>query len=400
MSELVRAIVESVRGVVQGDGPAYLHEPRFGGNEAAYLQECLDTTFVSSVGAFVDRFERDLEAFTGAARAVVTVNGTAALHLALVMAGVQAGDEVLVPTLTFVATANAVSLAGAIPHLVDAEPVALGVDVPRLEAHLQEVAELREGVCFNKQTGRAIRALVPVHIFGLCGDLQAMVDLCQRWGLALVEDAAESLGTTWQGQHTGRLGVCAAMSFNGNKIVTTGGGGALLTDDEELGARAKHLSTTARVAHRWSFLHDQVGFNYRMPNLNAALGCAQLEQIQGYLECKRRLAHAYRDALAPVQGASLIEETADTHSNYWLCAMMLESSLASRRDEVLEALDQAGLHCRPLWTPMHRLPMYAHVPRMADLGVAEDLEQRVVNLPSSPFLAPGEPPCTTATSTR
>jgi len=386
-SNVVDGVVDAVRSVV-GDagGTVALHEPEFAGREWEYVKECIDTGWVSSAGSFVDRFERELASITGSAFAVATSNGTSALHVCLLLAGVQPGDEVVMPTLTFIATANAVSYAGAVPHFVDSEAVSLGVDAAKLDAHLREVAQIAGGVCVHRGTGATMRALVVMHVFGHPCDLDALAEVADRWHLVLIEDAAESLGSTYRGRHTGNVGLVSALSFNGNKVVTTGGGGAILTNDAALGRRAKHLTTTARTPHRWSFLHDEVGYNYRLPNLNAALGCAQLERLASLLERKRRLASRYRDVLAEVDGVRFLDEPPATASNYWLNAVVLDEGHAGARDTLLGALNDAGYMARPLWTLMHRLPMYAACPR-ADLAVAEQMEARVVNVPSSARLA-------------
>lgn len=384
---IVADIVAATRGVVgPHDRFVPLHEPEFRGRERDYVVDCIDTGWVSSVGGYVDRIEADLARITGVKRAVATANGTAALHICLLLAGVEPGDEVLIPTLTFVATANAVAYCGATPHFVDSEAVSLGVDAAKLEAHLRNIGERYDGVCRNRMTGAPIRALIVMHAFGHAADLDALVALCRDWNIALVEDAAESLGSYYHGQHTGNRGLVSALSFNGNKLVTTGGGGAILTNDEALGARAKHLTTTARTAHRWNFVHDETGYNYRMPNLNAALGCAQLERLDDMLVRKRNLADAYASAFQRVSGAAFLAEPPGTRSNYWLNAIVLAPWAAPARDAILDALNAEGLMARPIWTLMHRLPMYASAPR-ADLSVAEDLEGRVINLPSSPNLA-------------
>lgn len=359
-----------------------LHEPRFAGNEWAYLKECLDSTFVSSVGAYVDRFEAELAAFTGAKRAVAVVNGTAALHVALRLAGVQAGDEVLVPALTFVATANAVTYCGATPHFVDSEETTLGMDPGALRDYLCTITERRSGQCVHRRTGRVIRALVPMHTFGHPVDLEGILAVARDFHLALVEDAAESLGSDYQGRPTGTFGLMGTLSFNGNKTITTGGGGAILTNDLDLGRKAKHLTTTAKLPHRWAFIHDEAGYNYRMPNLNAALGCAQLEQLPGFLDAKRRLFTAYHEAFGHVAGVRLFMEPAGCRSNYWLQTLVLEESRAGEREAILAATNDAGLMTRPVWTLMHRLKPYQTCPRMA-LPVAESLEQRLINIPSS-----------------
>jgi perosamine synthetase len=378
------AAVRSVLGPAQGTIP--LHEPEFCGQEWAYVKDCIDTGWVSSVGAYVDRFERDLCTITGARHAVATSNGTAALHICLLLAGVEAGDEVLMPALTFIATANAVAYAHAVPHFVDSEETTLGVDAPRLQAYLEQAADRRDGATYNRQTGARIRALVVMHVFGHPCDMDALAALAEHWHLVLIEDAAESLGAHYKGRHTGNVGHVAALSFNGNKVVTTGGGGAVLTNDPALGKRAKHLTTTARVPHRWNFLHDEVGYNYRLPNLNAALGCAQLESLPSFIARKRELAARYEAAFAGVAGLRFLREPAETQGNYWLNAIVLEPAQAPQRDDLLAALNDAGYMSRPLWTLMHRLPMYAACPRMS-LTTAESLEARVINIPSSPKLA-------------
>jgi len=380
---LVHDVVAAVRDVLgQPSSPLALHEPEFAGREWDYLKECLDTGWVSSVGSYVDRFERELAAYTGAAHAVATANGTSALHICLLLAGVKAGDEVLIPTLTFIATANAVSYLAATPHFVDSEPVSLGVDAIRLDAYLQNAAHLIDGVCVNRRTGAPIRALVVMHVFGHPADLDALSEVARRWHLVLIEDAAESLGSRYHGRHTGNVGLLSALSFNGNKVVTTGGGGAVLTNDAALGRRAKHLTTTARTPHRWSFLHDEVGYNYRLPNLNAALGCAQLERLGSMLERKRRLATRYAEAFGSVNGVEFLREPPGTSSNYWLNTIVLDAAHEAQRDTVLAALNDAAYMSRPVWTLMHRLPMYTACPRM-DLELAERMEARIVNLPSS-----------------
>jgi aminotransferase in exopolysaccharide biosynthesis len=380
-SALANRIVDAVRSVV-GPGEVPLHEPCFAGNEWLYVKECLDSTFVSSVGTFVDRFERELEDHTGARHAVAVVNGTAALHVALQLAGVRGGDEVLTPALSFVATAAAVTYCGAIPHFIDVEERTLGVGPAALREYLVGAAEMRAGICVNRATGRAVRALVAVHTFGHPVDVDGVLGVARDFRLALVEDAAESLGSTIGGRHTGTFGLMGTLSFNGNKTVTTGGGGAILTNDAELARRAKHLTTTAKVPHRWEFLHDEVGYNYRMPNINAALGCAQLEQLAGFLDAKRRLFERYRAAFAGVPQAHVVSEPAGCRSNYWLQTLLLSESAAVERDAVLAATNDAGLMTRPTWRLTHRLAPYRECPRMGLPG-AESLERRVVNLPSS-----------------
>lgn len=366
--------------------PLALHEPEFGGNEDAYLKECVASTFVSSVGKYVDQFERMLAEYTGAKHAVAVVNGTAALQIAMRLAGVERDDEVLVPALSFVATANAVAHCGAIPHFVDSSSVTMGLDPEALESHLRRVGENAGGGLRNRETGRRIAAIVPMHAFGHPVDINALLDVAGRFGLPIVEDAAESLGSTYRGKACGTFGLLGTLSFNGNKIVTTGGGGAILTDDGELARRAKHITTTAKRAHRWEFFHDEVAWNYRLPNLNAALGCAQMEQLPGFVERKRTLAHAYRAAFNDDSGIQFMPEPKGTHSNFWLNTVQVEGATLAQRDELLAAANDAGYGCRPVWTLMHRLPMYAASPR-AELPVATKLEQTLINLPSSAKLA-------------
>lgn len=382
------AIVAAVRGVLPRV-PVALHEPSLRGREWEYVKDCLDSGWVSYAGQYVDRFERMLEQVTGARHAVATASGTAALHTALMVCGVRSGDEVLIPALTFVATANAVVHAGAVPHLVDSEMSTLGIDAGRLSEHLDNIAEMRGGECYNRNTARRIAAIVPMHTFGHPVDMDALVEVASRYGIAVVEDAAESLGSTYKGRSAGTLGRVSALSFNGNKIITTGGGGALLTDDPELARHAKHLTTTAKLSHKWEFRHDEVGYNYRMPSLNAALGCAQLEQLPSFLAEKRALALHYREVLKDIAGLEFFVEPAFARSNYWLNAILLAPRLAAEsaaRDALLGALNEAGIMARPAWTLMHRLPMYSACPRM-ELRVAEDVERRLVNLPSSAGLA-------------
>ncbi|MBI5563120.1 MAG: LegC family aminotransferase [Deltaproteobacteria bacterium] len=379
-------IIRALRGILPpGGGAAGLHEPRFCGNEWAYVKECLDTGWVSSLGKFVDRFESDLAAYTGAKRAVAVVNGTAALHICLKLAGVEPDDEVIIPALTFVATANAVTYCGAVPHLADSSERTLGLDPRRLEEHLKEITTVSGGPCMNKRTGRRIKAVVPMHTFGHPVDIEALMELCGRFNLTLIEDAAESLGSFYKGAHTGTFGRLSALSFNGNKIITTGGGGAILTNDEGLGRLAKHITTTARVAHRWAIAHDMAGYNYRMPNVNAAIGCAQLERMTEFLADKRRLAERYRAAFEGMDGVRFFTEPAFARSNYWLNAILLDESFAHERDRLLELTNAEGITTRPAWTLMQRLPMFKGCPGM-DTPVAESIERRLINIPSSAAL--------------
>lgn len=382
---LVDNVLVRLQALLPATRPIPLHEPDLQPDAWEMVKDCLDSGWVSSVGAYVDRFEQGLAEHTDIGHAVATVNGTAALHTCLLLAGVQPGDEVLLPALTFVGTANPVAAMGAIPHFVDSEAATLGVDPVALDAHLDRVAEQRGGVCINRQTGRPIRALVVVHVLGHVADMPALRALADRHRLKLIEDAAEALGSLRDGRHAGHWGDLTALSFNGNKVITTGGGGAVLTGDPDLARRARHLTTTAKLPHAWAFEHDEVAFNYRLPNLNAALGVAQLEQLARLLAAKRRLAGAYAQAFSGLDGARLFVEPPGCHSNHWLNLLLLPDR--AQRDALLTETHADGLLLRPFWTPLHRLSMYADMPR-AELPVAEDLFARGVCLPSSANLVP------------
>lgn len=380
----LRTVVAPTRAANPG-APISLHEPRFDGKERQFVIDAIDSTFVSSVGEYVNRFERDLARFCEVDFAVATMNGTAALHICLILAGVETGDEVLAPSLTFVATANAIAYCGAIPHFCDASTLTLGLDPAKLDRHLSAIAELSNGFCRNRQTGRRIKAVMPMHAFGHPVELDELIDVCRRWNIVLVEDNAEGLGSRYKGRALGGFGQTAGVSFNGNKIVTTGGGGAVLTNDPAIAKRAKHITTTAKLPHRWAFDHDEIGYNYRLPNLNAALGCAQLEQLPAFLAAKRALAKRYMAAFAGVAGARIFEDAPFAESNYWLVTLLLDEPDIATRDAFLERCHAEKLLARPIWSPMHHQPAYAACPRM-DLSVTEALEGRVLSLPSSPFI--------------
>lgn len=376
---MLDSLVKFVREQYRTNEFIPLHAPIFGGNEKRYVLETVDSTFVSSVGAFVDRFERDMEAYTGSPRAVATVNGTAALHVALMLAGVRAGDLVLTQPLTFVATCNAIAYCGAEPVFIDVDKRTLGLSPTALEFWLQEHAYLDdEGVCRVKNDNRVLRACLPMHTFGHPVELDQLIALCDRWSLALVEDAAESLGSLYKGRHTGTFGCVGTLSFNGNKTITTGGGGMLLTN-EALGVRAKHLTTTAKKAHAYEYVHDEIGYNYRLPNLNAALGCAQLEQLDSFIAAKRILAGRYQAFFEGSQ-FQFVVEPAGCRSNYWLNAVICED--LEQRDSLLTFSNEAGVMTRPIWKLMNHLPAYSSGLK-GDLSNALWLEERVVNLPSS-----------------
>ena len=358
-----------------------LHEPRFNGREKEYLLDCIDSTYVSSVGAYVDRFEAMLADYTGADFAIATVNGTSGIHTALRLAGVESGDEVITQSLTFIATANAISYCGATPCFVDVDRDTMGLSADALRDFLVEQAtfDAESGRLVNKQTGRAITACLPMHTFGHPCRIDEIVSICREYGVPVIEDAAESLGSLFQSKHTGTFGDMGVFSFNGNKTITCGGGGAIITNDPELAKRAKHITTTAKIPHRWDFVHDEIAYNYRMPNLNAALACAQLEQLDEFLISKRKLAETYAAYFA-TQEPTFITEPVNSRSNYWLNALILKDR--QERDAFLEATNNANVMTRPIWRLMNKLEMYQHAPH-GTLENSEWLEQRVVNIPSS-----------------
>ena len=372
-------LISFIRDYYQTTEFVPLHAPLFQGREIAYVTETIKTTFVSSVGSYVDRFERDVESYTGSPRAVATVNGTSALHVALKLAGVKAGDLVITQALTFVATCNAIAYCNAEPVFIDVDRDTLGLSPAALQAWLEENAFVDDdGQCRTNSDKRAIKACVPMHTFGHPVDLDALVQVSARWGLYLVEDAAESLGSFYKGKHTGTFGEVGVLSFNGNKIITTGGGGMILTD-ESTGAIAKHLTTTAKQPHPYEYVHDDIGYNYRLPNLNAALGCAQLEQLESFIESKRELAKAYQEELVGSE-LQFVSEPKGCHSNYWLNAVICND--LNHRDWLLDSTNSRGIMTRPIWALMNHLPMYRDSIR-GDLSNSEWLEARVVNLPSS-----------------
>ena len=357
-----------------------LHEPRFIGNEKKYLLDTIDSTFVSSVGAYVDRFESQVAKYTDIKYAVATVNGTSALHIALLLADVEKNDEVITQSLTFVATCNAISYCGAVPIFVDVDRTTLGLSADSLETFLLEHAEVRDdGYCWNKSTGNRIKACVPMNTFGHPVSIDKLKKVCETYNIFLVEDAAESLGSFTNGVHTGKKSDCAILSFNGNKIVTAGGGGMILTDNESLALKAKHLTTTAKMTHKWNFEHDSVGYNYRMPNLNAALGVAQVEELPNFIKQKRELASTYQD-WCKQNDLNMIIEPKAAKSNYWLNAIVLEN--ISQRNDFLEYTNTNNVMSRPVWTPMHKLAMYDNCFKH-ELNNTEYFENRVVNIPSS-----------------
>ena len=356
-----------------------LHVPHFGGNEKKYLLQTIDSTFVSSVGAYVDQFELMMQGITQTQKAVAVVNGTAGIQVALRLVGVKAGDEVLTQALTFVATANAIAYQNATPVFLDVDLDTMGLSPKAVALFLEEFGDLREDGCYNIKTGKKISACVPMHTFGFPVHLDELISVCNTWKIPVVEDAAESLGSEYKGKATGGLGKVGVFSFNGNKIVTCGGGGAIVTNDILIGEKGKYLTTTAKIPHPYEYVHDEMGYNFRMPNLNAALACAQLEQLEGFLENKRKLAKEYQSFFA-TNGIKFRTEIPETKANYWLMCVELENK--AERDLFLESTNADGVMTRPIWQLMYRLPMYAHCQRDENVN-AEFLEERIVNIPSS-----------------
>lgn len=376
---MYKSVVDFIHGLYPKEDVVPLHAPCFLGNEKKYLNECIDSTYVSSVGKFVDRFEEMVADYTGATKAVVCVNGTNALHMALLLVGVERDDEVISQALTFVATANAISYIGAHPVFLDVDKDTMGLSPVSLRKWLEESTEIRGAYCYNKKTGRRVRACVPMHTFGHPVKIQEIQSVCAQYHIELVEDAAESIGSLYGGTHTGLFGKVGAISFNGNKTITTGGGGMLLFKDEELGKYAKHLTTQAKVPHKWAFYHDHIGYNYRMPNINAALGCAQMENLDRFVENKRETAALYQ-CFFEGSDIQFFHEPANCHSNYWLNAVLLPDEKA--KDNFLSYTNEHGIMTRPVWNLMNKLPMFANC-ETDDLVNTYWLEQRVVNIPSS-----------------
>ena len=372
-------VIKFVKTIYETDQFIPLHAPLFSGNEKAYLMDVIDSTFVSSVGQYVDKFETMITQITGAKYAIATVNGTSALHSCLILAGVEKGDQVITQPLTFVATANAISYCGAEPLFVDVNRHNLGMDAIKFEQFLVENAETDGASCVNKKTKQKISACVPMHTYGFCANIEQIAKTCKKWNIPLIEDAAESLGT-YNGQvHTGNYGLLSAISFNGNKVVTSGGGGVIITNDEKIAKRVKHITTTAKTPHKWEYVHDQIGFNYRMPNINAALACAQLEKLDIYLKSKRKIALRYKDFFAK-SGIEFVFEATGTTANYWLNTLILRDKKV--RDEFLNDTNANKIMTRPAWELMNKLSMFSNC-ETGNLDNANWLVDRIVNIPSS-----------------
>jgi len=356
-----------------------LHEPRFLGNEKKYVVETIDSTFVSSVGTYVDKFELMMSSISGTKKSIAVVNGTSALQVALRLADVNAGDEVITQALTFIATVNAIIYNGASPIFIDVDMDTMGLSPSSVEAFLEEYGELREGECYNKKTNRKIAACMPMHTFGFPVHLNDLIKVCNKWNIPIVEDAAEAIGSEYQSKPIGSFGKLGVFSFNGNKIVTSGGGGAIVTNDVELGVKAKHLTTTSKVPHPYEYVHDEIGYNYRMPNLNAALACAQLEQLSSFIEIKRTLANEYNSYFRS-NGINFRTELPRTKANYWLMCIELENR--RERDLFLKETNEDGVMTRPIWQLIFKSPLYSKFQKDQQLN-AMYLEDRIVNIPSS-----------------
>lgn len=374
-----KQLIKFIRNQFKTDGFIPLHSPTFVGKEKEYLNECIDSTFVSSVGKFVDLFEEKVAEYTKSKHAIVCVNGTNALHLALLVAGVKPGDEVITQPLTFIATTNAIVYANASPVFVDVDIDTMGLSPSSLRFFLEENSELRNGECYNKVTNNRIKACMPMHTFGHACRIEEILSICEEYKIELVEDAAEGMGSFYRGKHLGTFGKIAAISFNGNKIMTTGGGGIILTNNDELAAEVKHFSTQSKVPHKWEYVHDNIGFNYRMPNINAALGLAQLEKLDFFIENKRELAKIY-SSFFKENGVSFFEEREDEKCNFWLNAILFKDK--KERDSFLEVSNESGVMTRPIWQLMNKLPMFKDNVKGL-LANSEWLEDRVVNIPSS-----------------
>ncbi|OJV21657.1 MAG: aminotransferase DegT [Bacteroidetes bacterium 41-46] len=380
---MYKDIVDFIRQLYGYEGLIPLHAPKFVGNEKKYLNECIDSTYVSSVGKFVDRFEEMMEDYTGAKKAVVCVNGTNALHMAMMLVGVEKGDEVITQALTFIATCNAISYIGAHPVFIDVDRDTMGLSPIAMSKWLNENCEVKGNICLNRKTGRRIKACVPMHTFGHPVHLDELVELCERYHIELVEDAAESLGSFYKGKHTGTFGKVGVISFNGNKTITTGGGGMLIFQDEELGKLAKHLTTQAKVPHKWEFVHEHIGYNYRMPNINAALGCAQMENLDSFLLNKRVIAEKYKDYFSQFDEIEFFCEPNNCKSNYWLNILLMKDKEA--QTDFLQFSNDNGIMTRPVWRLMNKLPMFSSY-QTDNLKNTIWFEDRVVNIPSSVIL--------------
>ncbi len=362
-----------------------LHEPQFSAKEKDIIMDCINSNYVSTSGKYIEKFEFELKKITGAKNVISVMNGTSALELALRCVGVKNNDEVFIPALTFVATANAIKYCNAIPHFIDSDEHCLGIDISKLERYINTACKFLNGSLFNKNTGRRISAIIPVHVFGMSIEMNKIIKIAKKYNLHVIEDASEALGSLWKGKHLGTFGKVGTLSFNGNKIITSGGGGALLTNDDNLAKKIKHLSSTSKIAHEWDYIHDEIGWNYRMPNLNAALGYAQLIRFKEILNKKRILANKYKLSFQNSKNFIFINEPKYCKSNFWLNCIKMYSKDLFTRDVLLKTINDFGFKCRPVWRLLNKLPMYKDCPK-SDLSNSIKLEQTVISLPSSPSL--------------
>jgi len=383
MDILFKKISKAIK-IATGKSSAKLHTPIFIGKEKLYLKNCIKSTFVSTTGKYIQQFEEKIKKFTGARHVVTVVNGTAALQIALRVLGAKEFDEVLVPSLTFVGTGNAIKHCGAIPHFVDSEENSLGICLDNLEIYLKKISVKKGSFIYNKNTGRRIFAVIPVHVYGHIINMKKLRKIAQKFKLKIVEDAAESLGSFYLGKHAGTMGDLGILSFNANKVITTGGGGAILTKNPLLAKQARHLASTAKLAHPWKFVHDKVAWNYRMPNINAALGCAQIEKINTILKYKKKITKKYQKEFKFYNNIIFLKQPKGCVSNYWLNTIKIKNLKISKRDKLLKRLNKSHLECRPVWNLLHRLPMFKKSPK-SKLVNSEKLEGEIITLPSSPI---------------
>ena len=375
--------IHFIRNIYKTNEFIPLHEPKFIGNEKKYLNECIDSSYVSSVGKFVNLFEQKIADFTGAKYAIATVNGTAALHMSLILSDVSFDDEVITQPLSFIATSNAITYVGAKPIFIDVDLDTMGLSPEKLEHFLKNKTNLKsDGFSYNNLTGKRIAACIPMHTFGHPVRIEKIAKICSKYNIKLIEDAAESLGSFYKDKHTGTFGQLGNISFNGNKIITAGGGGCIITNDELLAKKAKHLTTTAKIPHKWEYTHDIVGYNYRLPNINAALGCAQLENIEKFIKQKRKLTQLYKSTFEKIDNIELFLEPKNAKSNYWLQCILLNNHTVKLRNVILESLNNLNLMSRPVWRPLHKLKPFRGCPK-SDLYVTNDLENKMINIPSS-----------------
>ena len=386
--ELVKQVTQAVQNLL-GDVKYSLHEPLFDQSDISYLSDCIKSTYVSSVGPYVTEFEEEVSKITGAKYAIATTNGTAALHLALKVAGVTSGDEVLLPSSTFVASANAIAYLHAYPNFLDTNEINLGIDVEKMSTYLKRITTYKNGYCINKHTGNKISAVMPVHLFGLAGDMNDIIQVAQHYELKVIEDASEALGSTYFQKHLGTIGDIGVLSFNGNKIITTGGGGMILTNNPEYAEMCKHLSTTAKVPGTFASEHDHVGYNYRLPNLNAALGLAQIKKLDGYVNKNRELNRAYGKVLDNIDKCSIFTAQTNSTSNYWLQTIRLNVENKNIHKQLVDELTNMQIGCRPLWAPLHLQKPYIGS-EQADLSKTCELQRQLICLPSGPKVNIGE----------